>query len=266
MASVMFLFYACGLAISGYLCYRLFKSWNNTVSKGLNKIIFFHIFLNTCNIISHAVLEVSKHHVWIVLSTSFSFQTVYFQAAIEFSSFLGRPLQQHLNTMLGILTLSFVSTGLSVLFGRKYEICGTNNCFDNSSRLVVKEEDDAGILITYLAQFLIPTSVILFGSVFTGYRKWERVKATNPRSSCGVRLARVCLTCAVAIFLAYGTVVVELLLYSTESDDKRVRHMCRISCLYEELYLLLSMFPVGYLVHFVKQAEGRHQQEEKNDS
>ena len=266
MASVMFLFYACGLAISGYLYYRLYKSWNNSVSKGLNKIIFFHIFLNTCNVISHAGLEFSKHHVWIVLSTSFSFQTVYFLAAIEFSTFLGRPVQQYLNSLLGILTLSFFSTGLSALFSRKYEICGTNNCFDNSSRLVVKEEDDAAILKIYFAQFLFPTSMILFGSFFTGYRKWERVKATNPTSSCGVRLGRVCLTCAVAIFLAYGTAVVELLLYSTESDDKRVSHMCRISCLYEELYLLLSIFPVGYLVHFVKQTEGRHQQEEKNDS
>ena len=263
----MFMFYACGLAINGYLYYRLYKSWNTTVSKGLNKIVFFHIFLNICNIVSHAGLEFSTHNTWIVLSTSFSFQTVYFLAAIEFASFVGRPVQQRLNSLLAIVTLSFVSTGLSTLFGRKYDICGAINCFENGSRLTVKDEDDAALLKSYLVHFLIPTAIIIFGSFFSGYRKWERVKATNPTTSCGVHLARVCLSCAVSIFIVYGTIIVEVLLYSTASEDKRSRHMCRVSCLYEELYLLLSMFPVGYLVYFVKQNEGRHyKQEEKNAS
>lgn len=257
--ALIFLFYGCGLVINGYLFYRLYKSWNISVSKGLNKVVSFQLFLNICNIVSHAALEVSKRPVWIVLSSSFSFQTIYLLVAIEIAAVLGRPLQQQINSALFIVVLTFASTGLATVFGRRYELCGTNNCFV-ISQLRFSAEDDSAILKSYLAHFLLPTAVILFASFYHGFRRYERISQTTPTHSCTSRLVRTFSTGAVSLFLLYGTVVAEIMLYSVEAKESmRPRHMCRVSCLYEELYLLLSMFPVGYLSYFFKQNEGKQQ-------
>jgi len=266
-ALLLYLFHACGLASNGYLAFRLLKSWNTSASKNVNKVISVQLLLNICNIISHAALEVSKTRFWIVMSTNFSFQTVYFLAAIEVSLIFGRPAQQRLNSFLNIAILTLASTGLSAVFGRKYEICGTSNCFDNNSKLgPLSAEDDSAILKSYVVHFLLPTSVILFGSFYIGFRKYERMKAMNPASSCVSRLVRLCASSAVALFLLYGTLISEVMLHSTEVEQTtRPRHMCRVTCLYEELYLLLSMFPVGYVAYFLRQNEGKQQQEQLTD-
>lgn len=254
MASIMLLFHACGMLLCGYLYRRLYKSWNSSTARNVNKTIAFHLLLNISNLVSHAAMEVSQQKYWLVLSTNFSFQTIYFLTAIELAASLGRQAQEQINSFVFITVLAFFTTGLSAVFGGRYDICGANNCF-NQPNMNSKEEDDTAILKIYLVQSLFPTSVILISSIFIGYRKWERVhdKASNPEQNWASRLTNVCSSCAVALFLVYGSLVAEIILFSVENEDSTWSgHICQMSCLYNELYLLLSIFPVGYLVQIVK--------------
>ena len=261
----LFVFHFCGLAINGYLLFRLYQAWNSSAWKSLNKVICYQLFLNVCNILSHVALEVSTDRLWVTLSTSFSFQAIYFLAAVEVSSSLGRTVQQQLNSFQNMAILTFVSTALSGIFGGRYVICGTYNCFDfsaNNNELFLSAEEDKAVLNSSFAHFLAPTSAILLGSFFYGFRKYERMRDLNHTPSWTSRLARLCASSAVSLFLLYGVVIGEMMLYSTEiQETTRPRHMCRVTCLYEELYLLLSMFPVGYFAYFVRQIEEKYQQE-----
>lgn len=254
MAAVMLLFYASGLAITGYLYYCLLKSQARSVNR---MIIAFHLLLNICNILSHAALEISKHDTVIKLSTHFSFQTVYCLVAIEFSSFLGRPAQQSLNSFMSIALLTFISTAVSMGFGTaRYQVCGigTDNCFDVRSNTTFDASQDSAVLRSYFSNFLVPTSIILFTGLFTAFSKCMQMKNSNRTSSWAGRIARVCASCAVSLFLLYGMLITEVFLYSIEGRQTTApsEHLCRVMCLYNELYFLLSMFPVGYVVYFVK--------------
>ncbi|XP_068729571.1 uncharacterized protein [Montipora capricornis] len=253
MASIMLLLHACGILLNGYLYRRLYKSWNSSTARNVNKKIAFHLLLNISNLVCHAAMEVSQQKFWLVLSTNFSFQTIYFLTAIELVAALGRQAQEQINSFVFITVLAFFTTGLSAVFGGRYDICGTNNCF-NQPNMNLKEEDDTAILKIYYVQSLFPTSVILISSIFVGYRKLECVnKASNPEQNWASRLTNVCSSCAVALFLVYGSLVAEIILFSVESEDSTWSgHICQMSCLYNELYLLLSIFPVGYLVQIVK--------------
>ena len=233
------------------------------MSKNLNKIILFQLILNIGNIIAHAAMEGSKHPVWIFLATSFSFQTVYFFVTIEVVSALRRPLQRSLNSSLSIALLCFVFTGLTTIFGRTAnDVCATNNCFYYKSSQGLSPEDESAVIRSYTVHYFVPTSIILFTRCYLALGKWERMQSMDPTSSCLSRVFRQLTGRPVALFLLYGTVVVEVMLYSTEVNQtvQSSMHMCQLSCLNEELYLLLSMFPVGILVNTVKENEGKQQE------
>ena len=257
MALVMLFFHICGLAVNFYLYYRVYKSWNSSLSRNVNKIVSFHLLLNVGNIIGHAGMEVSQRKLWIVLSTSFSFQSIYFLAAIEFAVMLGRSVQQRLNSFFFIISLMVFASGVAAFFGeRRYEICGMDNCF-KLSNVSLKDGDDATILPLYFFHFLFPTSATLFASMFIGYRKWERIKAVNPTCTLAKRIVSVCASCAVALYLVYGSAVAEFILFTSESEENsRSWHLCRITCLYNELFFLLSIFPIGYLIRIGKKNDG----------
>lgn len=256
MASLIFLFPACGVVVNAFLFFRMFKSWNISASRGLKNVISFLLFLNICNIITHVAMVVSKRRVWMALATTFSFLTIYFFAAVELASALGSFLERKLNSFLNIATLFFISAGLSKVFGRTYELCGAINCFSYNSE---QSPEVGGILLTScLVHFLVPSSVLLFGSFYKGFHSWERRKAVDANISFSRRLARLLTNTSSALFILYGTLVVEVTLYFTEVKQAlpSSMHMCRVNCLYEELFLLLSMFPVSLFAKSLKQNEG----------
>lgn len=257
MALIVLFLHAFGLVGNVCLYYKVYKSWNSALSRNVNKIVSFHLLLNVCNIISHAGMEVSQRKLWIILSTNFSFQSIYFLAAIEFAVMLGRSVQQQLNSFLFIIALTVFSSGVAAFYGeRRYETCGMENCF-NLKNVSVKEGDDSAILPLYFFQFLFPTSATLFASMFIGYRKWARIKAVDPSRSLAKRIVSVCASCAVALFLVYGSAFAEFVLMASESEENsRSGHLCRITCLYSELYFLLSVFPIGYLIRIGKKNDG----------
>ena len=233
------------------------------MSKNLNKIILFEVTLNIGNIIAHAAVEDSKHPVWIFLATSFSFQTVYFFVTIEVVSALRRPLQRSLNSSLNIAFLCFVFTGLTTVFGRTAnDVCPTNNCFYYNSTQGLSPEEESAAIGSYIVHYFVPTSIILFTRFYLALSKWERIRSMDPTSSCRSLVFRLFTFSPVALFLLYGAVVVKVILYSTEVDQtvQSSMHMCQVNCLNGELYLLLSMFPVGILVNTVKDNEGKQQE------
>ena len=58
---------------------------------------------------------------------------------------------------------------------------------------------------------------------------------------------------AVFLFIVYGVLVADGILYFNENNDLTMADKrCQISCLEENVYLLLSIFPV-YMGHFIKE-------------
>ena len=57
-----------------------------------------------------------------------------------------------------------ISSILLILYGRRYELCGSDNCF---SPQLANTEDVLAILKIELTAFYSPTGVILFGSWFS---------------------------------------------------------------------------------------------------
>lgn len=258
MASLIFLFPACGVVVNAFLFFRMFKSWNISASRGLKNLISFLLFLNICNIIAHVAMVVSKRRVWMALATTFSFQTIYFFAAVELASTLGSFLERRLNSFLNIATLFFISGGLSKVFGRTYELCGAISCFSYNSEQSLSPEVGGILLTSSLVHFLVPSSVLLFGSFYKGFHFWERRKAVDANITFSRRLGRLLTNTSSALFILNGTLVVEVTLYFTEVNQATPSsmHMCRVNCLYEELFLLLSMFPVSLFAKSLKQNEG----------
>ena len=258
MASLIYLFPACGVVVNAFLFFRMFKSWNIGASRGLKNVISFLLFLNICNIITHAAMVISKRRVWMILATSFSFHTIYFFAAVELASTLGSFFERKLNSFLNIAALFFISAWLSNVFGRTYELCGAISCFSYDSKQGLSPEVGGILLTSCLVHFLAPSSVLLFASLYKGFHTWERRKAVDTKISFSRRLARLLTNTSAALFILYGTLVVEVTLYFTEVNQAMPSstHMCRVSCLYEELFLLLSMFPVSLFSKSLKQNEG----------
>lgn len=258
MASLIYFFPACGVVVNAFLFFRMFKSWNIRASRGLKNVISFLLFLNICNIITHVAMVVTKRRVWMALATTFSFQTIYFFAAVELASTLGSFLERKLNSFLNIATLFFISAGLSKVFGRTYELCGAINCFSYISEQSLSPEVGGILLTSCLVHFLVPSSVILFGSFYKGFHSWDRRKAVDANISFSQRVALLLTNTSSALFILYGTLVVEVTLYFTEVNEAMPSrmHMCRVNCLYEELFLLLSMFPISLFAKSLKQNEG----------
>ena len=109
-----------------------------------------------------------------------------------------------------------------------------------------------------LLHYSVPSSVLLFGSFYKGFHFWERRKAMDANITFSRRLGRLLTNTSSALFILYGTLVVEITLYFTEVNQATPSsmHMCRVNCLYEELFLLLSMFPVSLFANSLKQNEG----------
>ena len=60
--------------------------------------------------------------------------------------------------------------------------------------------------------------------------------------------------------MVYGILVVDGILYFNENYEITLpNHLCRITCLDEDVFLLLSIFPV-YMGHFIKKREEKPQQ------
>lgn len=250
------LFYVVGLATNSYLFFRLCKSW--TASNSFNTIATVQLLLNTCNIITHAMIELSKNHIWRTLSAGSSFLSIYFLAALTVSIAGGRPLRQRLNSKLNIVILILISSGLFAKFGRRFELCASDTCF---SLNLANTEDSTAISYTAIAHFYLPTVIIFCASWYHGHHKhFSQTVEKRPTSNIFVSLARLGSSSAVWLFMVYGILVVDGILYFNENYKITLpNHLCRITCLDEDVFLLLSIFPV-YMGHFIKKREEKSQQ------
>ena len=254
---LLHLFYVVGLATNGYLFCRLYKSCS--ASNHFNNIATVQLLLNTCNIITHAMIELSKQHIWLTLSAGSSFLSIYFLAALMVSIAGGRPLRQRLNSKLNIVILILISSGLFAKFGRKFELCAGGNCF---SLNLANTEDSAAISYTAIAHFYLPTVIIFCASWYHGHRKhFSQTAEKRPTSNFFSSLARLVSSSAVWLFTVYGILVIDGILYFSEDHEITLpNHLCRITCLDEDVFLLLSIFPV-YMGHFIKKRDKKTQQQ-----
>lgn len=255
---ILYLFYICGLTTNGYLFFRFCNSSASPASKSFNNIALFQLFLNTCNIITHAVVELSNElYTWRVLSTCFSFLSSYFLAALVVSIAGGRPLQQRLNSKLTITIFILLFVALFALFGRKYELCASDNCF---SLNLANTKDDVAISLCAIVHFYFPSLTIVVASWSYGFRKYnEQTTEKHTPNSALTTFARFGSSSgtAVSVFIVYGMLVLNGIMYFNKSNEiTRPNRICQFSCLNEDLYLLLSMFPI-YMGHFMKKHEGK---------
>ena len=254
---LLHLFYVVGLATNAYLFFRLYKS--SSSSNRFNTIATVQLLLNTCNITTHAMIELSKQHIWRTLSAGSSFLSIYFLAALMVSIAAGRALQQQLNSKLNIVILILISSGLFSKFGRKLELCASDNCF---SLNLANTEDSTAISYTAIAHFYLPTVIIFCASWYHGHRK-HFSQTADKRSTLNVfvSLVRLGSSSAVWLFMVYGILVVDGILYFNENYEITLpNHLCRITCLDEDVFLLLSIFPV-YMRDFIKKREEKPQQQ-----
>lgn len=253
---ILHLFYVGGLATNGYLFFRLCKSCSS--SNRFNSIAVVQLLLNTCNIITHAMLEVSKQPVWRTLSAGSSFLSIYFLAALMVSIAAGSRLRR-LDSKLNIVILILISCGLFAKFGRKLELCASDNCF---SLNLAYTEDSAAISSTAIAHFYIPTVIIFCASWYKSHRKFfSQTAESRPKPNYSF-LARLGSSTAVWLFMVYGILIVDGFVYFSENYEITLpNHLCQISCLDEDVYLLLSIFPV-YMGHFIKKRKQQPQQQQ----
>ena len=170
-------------------------------------------------------------------------------------------VQTRLNSKRNIIIFALISSNLLVLYGRRYELCRSDNCF---SPHLANAEDALAILKIELTAFYSPTGVILFGSWYLGFRTYmfSRLKIVEHERNCSKRCTLFCSNIAVSLFILYGIIVIDGVLYFNDEDEiSLANHLCRMGCLHEELYLLLSIFPV-YVAYFIKQNEVRLLQED----
>jgi len=253
---LLHLFYVGGLATNGYLFFRLCKSCS--ASNRFNPIAAVQLLLNTCNIITHAMLEVSKQPVLRTLSAASSFLSIYFLAALMVSIAVGSQLRRRLNSKLNIVILILISSGLFAKFGRKLDLCASDNCF---SLNLAYTEDSAAISSTAIAHFYIPTVIIFCAAWYDSHRKFFSQTTESRPTRNHSFLARLGSSTAVWLFIVYGILVVDGIFYFNENYEITLpNHLCRISCLDEDVYLLLSIFPV-YMGHFMKKREEKPQQQ-----
>ncbi|KAL9951785.1 hypothetical protein ACROYT_G044511 [Oculina patagonica] len=259
MSSVVFILYICGLLNNAVLFFWVYNSWSSPGR--LNNIVLVQLFLNTWNIITHAAVELTRQHIWVVSATTFSFFSIYSLAALMLAAALGKPMQQRLNSKRNIIIFAVISSILLVHYGRRYELCRSENCF---SPQLAYEDFKYAILKNDFAAFYVPTAVIFFGSWYLGFRSYmfSRVAVMERRQSCSKRCSLFCSNIAVSLFILYGLFVIDGILYFNDNGEITMsNHLCRMSCLHEELYVLLSAFPV-YMGYFIKQNEGRLHQED----
>lgn len=260
MSSVVFLLYICGLLNNTFLFFWVYNSWSSPGR--LNNIVLVQLFLNTWNIITHAAVELTKQHIWIVSATTFSFFSIYSLAALMLAAALGKPMQQRLNSKRNIIIFAIITSLLLVFYGRRYKLCRSENCF--SPQLAYVDEKYL-IWKSDFTAFYVPTAVIFFGSWYLGFRSYMFSRVAfieRGRQSCLKRCSLFCSNIAVSLFILYGLFVIDGILYFNEDNETTIsNHLCRMSCLHEELYLLLSIFPV-YMGYFIKQNEARLHQEE----
>lgn len=254
---LLHLFYVGGLANNVYLFFRLYKS-RSPPDYSYNSIALVQLLLNACNIITHAMLELSKQHIWRTLSASSSFLAVYFLATLIVCIAAGRPLRQRMNSKLNTAILLLFFSGLFVMFGRKFDLCASDNCF---SLNLANTEDNAAIFFNAIAHFHLPTVIIFSASWYHGQRKYFTQTAEKPSPNFLISLVRLDSSGAVFLFIVYGILVVNGILYFNENNDITMPNkLCRIRCLDENLYLLLSIFPV-YMGHFIKGKKEKPQQQ-----
>ncbi|XP_022802327.1 uncharacterized protein LOC111339866 [Stylophora pistillata] len=250
MTLIIFLLYACGLLNNAILFFWVYFS--RSTPHRLNRILLVQLSLNTWNIIAHAAVEFSRQHVWIVLANSLSFFSNYLLATLVLSTSLGRSMEQRLKSKMNVAIFVLVSSILLVYYGRKFELCQTGNCF---SPHLAKTDDELAILKSEMAMFYAPSTVLFFGSWYLGFRSCKRTaKKDHTRNTMKDYIKRFSLlfsNIGVSLFLLYGLIVMDGILYFNEdSDISMTNHLCRMSCLHEELYVLLAMFPV-YMYSFM---------------
>lgn len=259
MTSVILLLYVCGLLNNGFL---FFWVYNSSSSAGrLHKIVLVQLCLNIWNIITHMAVEYTKQHFWFVLSTTFSFFSVYLLAALMLATALGKPMQQRLNSKRNIIILTLILATLLIRYCRRYELCQSGNCF---SLQLAKTDNKSAIFKSYFTAFYVPTAIIFFGSWYLGFRSciFNRKATVERARNCSKRCSVLCSNIAVSLFILYGLLVIGAVLYLNDDGEITLpHHLCRMSCLHEELYVLLSVFPV-YMWYYIKQNEGRLLQEE----
>ncbi|XP_066014864.1 uncharacterized protein [Pocillopora verrucosa] len=261
MTSIIFLLYACGLVNNAILFFWVYFSWSTPYR--LNRILLVQLSLNTWNIMAHAAVEFSRQHFWIVLANSLSFFSNYLLATLVLSTSLGRTMEQRLKSKTNVAIFVLVSSILLVYYGRKFELCQTGNCF---SPHLAKTDDELAILKSEMTMFYAPSTVIFFGSWYRVFRSCKRAakkdRAKNTMKEYIKRYSFLLSDTAVSLFLLYGLIVIDGILYLNEdSDISMTNHLCRMSCLHAELFVLLSMFPV-YMYSFMSPNDVKQPREE----
>lgn len=138
-----------------------------------------------------------------------------------------------------------------VFYGCRYEFCRSDNCF---SLYFVNIEDVFVILKIELMVFYLLIGVILFGLWYFGFCiymfSWMIVVECG--KNCLKRCIFFCLNIVVLLFIFYGIIVIDGVLYFNDEDEIfLVNYLCWMGCFYEELYFLLFIFFV-YVVYFIK--------------
>ena len=96
---------------------------------------------------------------------------------------------------------------------------------------------------TAIAHFYLPTAIIFCASWYHGHLKHFSQTAEKRRTSnFFVSLPRLGSSSAVWLFMVYGILVVDGILYFNENYEITLpNHLCRITCLDEDVFLLLSI-------------------------
>lgn len=254
MAAVVALiaFYAVGFANNVYAWLRLHGAEKSSSQPQLLSLQFV---LNIWNIINHAGAELSNQQIWFFLSTVSSFLSIYCLAALMLFIGMGNYYSQSFNSKRFITVFLAVCTALFHFFGRRDVFCKNGNCFGLSLANAESSEGAETILAGTVVVFtFIPICVCITVSTYIGLLKYNRLKASKPE----LKFLQVCLrvnhACPVLNFFIYGFLVIEVLqrYYGIKGIDASPLDLsCRLICLDDHLYLLLSMFPV-YMVHFLK--------------
>lgn len=256
MAAVVALiaFYVVGFATNVYAWLRL-RGAEKSSRLEQRQLVSLQFTLNIWNIITHAGAELSNQQVWFFLSSISSFLSIYCLAALVLSIAMGNYYSQTLNSKRFITVFLVVCTALFHFFGRRDAFCKNENCFGLSlANAESAEEAETTLVGTVVVFTFIPICVCITASIYIGLVKYNRLKASKPE----LKFLQVCLrvnqACPVLNFLLYGFLVIEVLqrYYGIKAVDVSPLHLsCRLICLDDHLYLLLSMFPV-YMAHFMR--------------
>ena len=241
---VLLVFHACGIAYNTYLVFLL-RGCSSPSS--VNHLIGAQIGFNIFNIISHAVVEVSNgHHVVSAGSTALSVYSLTILVALRCNTTLGYRRRLSTVTITCIVVfIIIVSLGLTTVFERRYELCDFGNCFSTN---LAKTDDKVAVLKFIFGQFLIPSIIQLAFSMVMLVRIYQYNKSRMDVVGSKDKSRRFRFlwssSAALSFYLVLGEIFVQFFRRYNSHSKNETDNACALSCLYDELFCVMSMFPV----------------------